>query len=229
MADNTTQTSKLGTLNLAEHSVLDEASLNPVESFPDPEPPSRVLMLDIESLALGTRPVITQVALLGYDLEEDELLEPRHVQFYPVDPQQQIIPPRRISASTIAWWMKQSDEARARFEQSVSDDFAELPALARHLIGTFNQLTLDGRANYELVARGPQFDVAAIETLLEDLGLKAPWDYSKVRDLRTLLATAGINGMNVPKPAGFIPHVAYWDARWQLNQYIAARRRLAGR
>lgn len=228
MAD-TTNTQKLGTLNLAEHSQVDGETSIPQQTFPDPEPPRRVLMLDIESLALGTRPVITQVALIGYDLDEDEILDARHVQFYPVDPQQQIIPPRRIAASTIAWWMKQSDEARSRFEQSVSDDFAELPALARHLIGTFNQLTEDGRVTYELVAKGPQFDVAAIETLLEDLGLKAPWDYTKVRDLRTLLATAGLNGNNVAKPAGFVPHVAYWDARWQLNQYLAARRRLAGR
>lgn len=229
MADTTTISGKLGTLNLAEHQTLDAEVATNANPYPDPEPPQRVLMLDIESLALGTRPVITQVALLGYDLEEDELLEPRHVQFYPVDPQQQIIPPRRISASTIAWWMKQSDEARARFEQSVSDDFAELPALARHLIATVNQLTQEGRINYEIVAKGPQFDVAAIETLLEDLGLKTPWDYQKVRDLRTLMATAGINPGNVAKPAGFVPHVAYWDARWQLNQYLAARRRLAGR
>lgn len=230
MADTTTSpATKLGTLNLAEHAQVDGETTIPAPGYPDPEPPRRVLMLDIESLALGTRPVITQVALIGYDLDEDEFLDSMHVQFYPVDPQQQIIPPRRISASTIAWWMKQSDEARSRFEQSVSDDFAELPALARHLIVTFNQLTMDGRIPYELVAKGPQFDVAAIETLLEDLGLKAPWDYTKVRDLRTLLATAGIDGRNVAKPAGFIPHVAYWDARWQVNQYIAARRRLAGR
>jgi hypothetical protein len=232
MADTTTTqpSTKLGTLNLAEHAVLDsELTLAADHTYPDPTPPSRVLMLDIESLALGTRPVITQVALIGYDLEEDELLDTRHVQFYPVDPQQQIIPPRRIMASTIAWWMKQSDEARVRFEQSVSDDFAELPALARHLIATVNQLTDDGKIPYEIVAKGPQFDVAAVETLLEDLGLKTPWDYRNVRDLRTLLATAGINEKNIPKPAGFVPHVAYWDARWQLNQYLAARRRLAGR
>lgn len=229
MADNTQEATKLPALNLAEHVQLDAESFASEQSYPDPEPPRRVLMLDIESLALGTRPVITQVALLGYDLDEDELLHIRHVQFYPVDPQQMIIPPRRISARTISWWMKQSDEARSRFDQSVSDDFAELPALARHLISTFNQLTNDGKIPYELYARGPQFDVAAVQTLLEELGLEAPWEYDTVRDLRSMLSFAGINPKNVAKPAGFIPHVAYWDARWQLNQYLAARKRLAGR
>lgn len=226
-AQNTTDSpTRIPGLNLAEHTSVDEATQ---EKFPDPEPPQVLLMVDIESMALGPRPVITQAALLGYDLEEDEMLEHRHVQFYPVDPQQQIIPPRRIMGSTIAWWMKQSDEARARFEQSTGDDFQDLPALARNLISVFNALTQNGTKRYELVAKGPQFDIVAIETLLEELGLDVPWDYDRVRDLRTLCATAGLNPKNVPKPSGFIPHVAYWDARWQINIYLAAKRLLAGR
>lgn len=219
---------KLPTLNLADHQQVDEVTQDPIR-FPDPTPPKRILMLDVESMALGPRAVLTQVALLGYDLEEDELLETRHVQFYPVDPQQQIIPPRRIMASTIGWWMKQSDEARERFEQSTSTDFQDLPALGRHLISTFNQLTDGGTIPYELWAKGPQFDIVAVETLLEEVGLSAPWDYGTVRDLRTLCATAGLNEKNVAKPAGFIPHVAFWDSRWQINVYLAARKLLAGR
>jgi hypothetical protein len=199
------------------------------DKHPDPTPPELILMFDIESLALGPRPVVTQAALLGYDLNEDELMEPRHVQFYPVDPQQMLIPPRRITAKTIGWWMKQSDDARDLFDQSTSDDFQDLPALGRNLISVFNQLTNNGTRPYELYARGPQFDVVAIETLLEELGLQKPWAHDAVRDLRTLLAVAGINPKNVAKPAGFIPHVAYWDSRWQINQYLAARRALAGK
>lgn len=215
---------KLGTLNLAEHQALDETVS---EKFPDPEPPQVILMVDIESLALGPRPVITQAAMLGYDLEEDELLEARHVQYYPIEPQQQIIPPRRIMASTISWWMKQSDEARDRFEQSTGDDFAELPALARNLISVFHQLTHGKR--YEIWARGPQFDLVALSTLIEELGLETPWSYDLVRDTRTLCATAGINPKNVPKPSGFIPHVAFWDARHEINIYLAAHKALSRR
>jgi hypothetical protein len=51
-----------------------------------------------------------------------------------------------------------------------------------------------------------------------------PWEYDRVVDLRTMLKRAGISGLNVPKPAGCIPHVAFWDARWQINQYLAASR-----
>lgn len=208
---------------------LDTAVAAEKEVFPNPTPADLLLMIDIESLDLGPRPVITQVALLGYDLNEDELLEIRHTHFYPIEPQQKIIPARTISASTIAWWMTQSDEAREKFELSTATDFEDLVALARNLVTVFNQLTDNGKANYEIVAKGPQFDIVALETLLKEVGLEVPWKYDRVRDLRTMLSLAGINPKNVDKPAGMVPHVAMWDSRWQIEQYLAVRKALAGR
>lgn len=196
--------------------------------YPDPTPPDIIVAIDIESLALGPRPVITQIAMLGYDLQEDELLSPTHVHYYPIEPQQRIIPARVISASTLAWWMKQSDEARDRFELSTATDFEDLVALARNLVTVFNRLTDNGKANYEVMAKGPQFDIVAIETLLTELGLEIPWNYQRVRDLRTMLALAGLNERNIPDPAGMIPHVAYWDARKLIDSYLAAKKALAG-
>lgn len=202
----------------------EEVAAESATVHPDPTPPDLILSVDIESLALGPRPVITQIAMLGYDLQEGELLENRHVQYYPIEPQQQIIPPRRISADTIAWWMNQPDEAREKFKFSTEVEFEDLASRLRNLVAVFNQLTDYGKANYELVAKGPQFDVVAIETLLEECGLTVPWAYDRVVDLRTMLKRAGINAKNVAKPAGCIPHVAFWDARWQINQYLAAVR-----
>lgn len=192
--------------------------------FPDPTPPDMIVSIDIESLSLGPRPVITQIAMLGWDLQEDELMEHRHVQYYPIEPQQQIIPARVISASTIAWWMDQPDEARALFRYSTETEFEDLAARLRNLITVFNQLTDYGKSNYEVVAKGPQFDIVAIETLLVECGLTVPWAYDRIVDLRTMLRRSGINPRNVPKPAGCIPHVAFWDARWQISQYLAALR-----
>lgn len=194
------------------------------EIFPDPTPPDMIVMIDVESLDLGPRPVITQIAMLGYDLQEDELLDDRHVQYYPIEPQQRIIPARTISASTIVWWMNQSDEARERFKYSTETEFEDLASRLRNLITVFNQLTDYGKTNYEVVAKGPQFDIVAIETLLVECGLSVPWNYQRVVDLRTMLTRAGINPKNVAKPAGCIPHVAFWDARWQISQYLAASR-----
>lgn len=214
---------KLG--NLAEDvAEREQETVDSREVFPDPTPPDMIVMFDIESLDLGPRPVITQIAMLGYDLQEDELMENRHVQYYPIEPQQQIIPPRTISAATIAWWMNQSDDAREKFKYSTETEFEDLASRLRNLVTVFNQLTDYGKTNYEVVAKGPQFDIVAIETILEEVGLSIPWAYDRVVDLRTMLKRAGINQKNVAKPAGCIPHVAFWDARWQINMYLAASR-----
>jgi hypothetical protein len=212
-------------LNLAEDVATHDAEVaESRERHPDPTPPDMIVMIDVESLDLGPRPVLTQIAMLGYDLQEDELLENRHVQYYPIEPQQRILPARTISAETIVWWMSQPDEARERFKYSTEKEFEDLASRCRNLVTVFNQLTNHGKTNYEVVAKGPQFDIVAIETLLTEVGLTVPWAYDRVVDLRTMLRRAGINPKNVAKPAGCIPHVAFWDARWQISQYLAACR-----
>lgn len=181
-----------------------------------------LLMVDIESLDLGPRCVITQIAMLGYDLEQDKLLTQNYAEYLPIQPQLDMLKPRTISASTLWFWMQQPDEARLRFENNLGDDLFDLQFLGRSFIEKFRRMT-QGFDSYVICARGPQFDLVAIESLLHDLELTAPWDYSAVDDLRTLMNRAGMHTDDVPKPEGFIKHVAYWDARYQIDQYLAQR------
>lgn len=186
------------------------------------EEPRLLLMVDIESLDLGPRPVITQIAMLGYDLEQDVHLPTRYVEFLPIQPQLDAIKPRTISASTLWWWFQQSDEARLRFEQNLGDDPFDLQYLAKSFVDTFRKMTA-GYDSYVICARGPQFDLVAIESLLLELDLTVPWRYGWVEDLRTLMRKAKLHSSDVPQPEGFIHHVAYWDSLWQISQYLACR------
>lgn len=198
------------------------------ERFPDPTPPEVILSLDIETLALGPRPIITEIALLGWDLGEDVLLDPRHIHNYPIEPQQRIIPPREIHVGTLiarADWTNTKDiDFASQLRLSSATEFEDLASLCRNLITVFGQLTQQGKANYELVVARPQFDVVAVESLLRECGFEAPWSYSSVIDVRTMLKRAGINHKNVPLPAGCVPHTGFGDARWQIDQYRAAIR-----
>jgi hypothetical protein len=190
------------------------------------------LHLDIETLDTGPRSVVTQIALYGVDLESQEMLPHPVWSYLPVQPQLDLVKPRTISADTIWWWFQQSDEARAEFEKSLGDDFGSLLVLMKHLTMSFNQMTNKGTANYIIIARGPQFDCVNVESLYRDCGLKAPWDYATLVDLRTLLREAGITKEEeraFPKPPGYIPHQAGWDCRHQSNLYFEARRRLRSR
>lgn len=195
-------------------------------THPDPTPPQLHIHFDIESLDLGPRPIITQVAMFALDLDEDVILERKHYEFYPVQPQLRLPTPRTFAFDTLVWWMDQSKEARDRLRQSSSNEDEEIPALLRHLVTTFNKMTNGGKIPYEIWARGPQFDLVAIESLMADYGLTPPWEYNKVRDLRTLLALAGINSRNIGKPAGFVGHAANWDVRYQIDQYRVSIKKL---
>lgn len=186
--------------------------------------PRLLLMLDIESLDLGPRPVITQISMLAYDLEQDEYLKDEFFEFLPAQPQMDLKPtPRTVSFRTLWFWFQQPDESRLRFEQNLGDDLFDVQYVMRSLVQFFNRITNNGTIPYVVAAKGPQFDFVAVETLLEELDMSIPWDYNRVDDLRTMLRHAKVDGNLVPKPDGFIKHVAYWDSRYQIDQYLACK------
>ena len=78
----------------------------------------------------------------------------------------------------------------------------------------------------EVVARGPQFDVAGIESLLIERGIEVPWRYDSVVDLRTVMREAAIGTDDVSPLPDAIPHNAVHDCRYQLKCLAEARGRL---
>lgn len=183
--------------------------------------PEVILMLDIETLATSSeRAVVSQVALIGYDLEQDEYIPIRHHQFYPLDPQ--IKAGRVVDGDTIIWWMTQPDSARAHFVECASDDAEELPALLKNLHMMCKDLI--GNRPYEIYANSPNFDCTIMKSLFGDHGMQTPWDFRKERDLRTLCSMANINAKEVDKVPGFISHNALWDCRQQIAIYLEAQR-----
>lgn len=196
--------------------------------------PTVGLHLDIESLDVGPRSVVTQIGLFGVNLETQEQIGHTVLSYLPIQPQLDFIKPRTISANTLWWWMQQSDEARAEFEKSLGDDFGSVAVIMKHLTIAFNQMTRNATEDYIIIARGPQFDVVNIESLYRDCGMTAPWSidptgYQRIVDLRTLIREAGITKDEekaMPKPPGFIAHRADWDARFASDMYFEARRRL---
>lgn len=204
-----------------------------LEAAPEPKDfiasPTLGIMADIETLDLGARPIVTQIALYPFDMETEELIHDALYLFLPIQPQMDLIPARTLSADTLLWWMQQGDEARDAFERNLSDDFEELPILMRQIVRRFNKWTNDGRVEYELIAKGPQFDIVAIETLLRDCGLKAPWKYDRIVDLRTLQRYAGVSSRDMTPPQGFIAHRADWDCKFQIEVYFESKRKLRSR
>lgn len=189
-----------------------------------------ILMLDCETLSLEPNAVITQIGLVGVSATDPtDFLDPPVNSFLPIKAQTQLIPPRHIDGDTIIWWMGQSDSARSHFQNCTSgDDFEELPALVRHFIRGFNRMTKNGELTYELWARGDK-DVAWMESLIKHVGLPVPWKYDTVRELRTLMAAAGVDVKDVQTPGDYTKHNAISDCKHQLACYFESIKRLHSR
>ena len=186
------------------------------------------IMIDIETLDTGPNSLMTQVAMQPFRLDDEEPIEQPMWLNLPMQPQLDLVRPRTISAKTLNWWMQQPDEkARANFELVTIDDMHSLKTAGQHIVNEFGRMTKGfDKQEVEVWARGPQFDVVNVETLLTQLGFEVPWDYNMVRDLRTLMAQAHIHKAEVEKPARFVEHDARWDCSFQIMCYFAAQRKL---
>ena len=187
--------------------------------------PTILCMTDIESLDVGPRSIVSQIGMVFARADDPETVIKEVLVYLPIQPQ--IALKRTLSAQTLVWWMKQSDEARAEFEANTGDDFEELPSLLRHVIRQYNQVV--GDETCEVWARGPQFDVVNIESLMADCALQAPWGYNVVRDLRTLMALAGLRTQDVTRPIELTDHMALMDCKYQLMCYAESMKHLRAR
>lgn len=184
------------------------------------------IMWDTETLGLGPKAVVTQLTFVSFDLDDPDTKMREVEEFLPIQPQ--VTLGREVSASTILWWMRQPDEARAMFQKNDGEDFDELLALVNSVNRKLSQ-ELDGAVEYEIWARGVSFDMPIIESLFNDVGQKPAYRYDRVFDLRTLMRDAKIGKADVPMRAGLIPHHALSDCLYQIDCLVEATRRMHAR
>lgn len=191
--------------------------------------PAKVgIMLDIESLALGAACIVTQAAIHSFALDDPETTLFASSRHFPIEPQlEALLPARKLSAKTLGFWLRQGDDARLKLASHLEGDLDELTALLRAFVRDFKQATEGlSKHDYEVWAKGPQLDVAAMESLLTQCGIEVPWDYASVADLRTLMRLAQLHVSEVPQPEGFVHHDAGWDNVFQIKCYSIAMSRL---
>ena len=87
---------------------------------------------------------------------------------------------RDIDFSTVQWWIRLAQESPV-----AADLFAATPQSVPQALSDLAQFI---SPEDEVWARGPQFDIVALESLYREHGMRPPWDYSMVRDQRTYCA-----------------------------------------
>lgn len=134
------------------------------------------LMLDIETLGLGSNALVVAIGAVFFDPKTGNLGE----EFYRVlDYQDQINLGRVPTLSTVKFWFGQSEEARQVFLQ---DGVPTALALQDFHKFVTSNCPID---NVTPWGNGPSFDLTITESLMSDFKIAVPWRFWNVRCLRT--------------------------------------------
>lgn len=111
---------------------------------------------------------------------------------------------------TVAWWARQSPEAKAALEEHKRP--------VRHVLIAFRQWLLNRSGSGRIWGNGASFDEPILLALHDAFLAEPPWKYKYSRCFRTLRAMHA----NIPWAAGNkLPHHALEDAKSQALQAIA--------
>ena len=169
-------------------------------------------MIDMETLATGTKPVILTIGACKFDPLADEIVNPSMEALYlRLDIESQVELGRDISDDTIDWWGKQSAEAQ---KEALGDSTPDNP---RYTI----QEACDKLYKFcwgakTVWSNGATADIIWAESAFRQINRAIPWKFWEIRDVRTAF-DLGIN----PQMPEKTEHHALADA---INQAIGIQR-----
>lgn len=120
-------------------------------------------------------------------------------------------------ASTIMWWMKQSEAAR----ESVAIPDSDLPSA---LLGFSDFVTSNSKTKFvQIWGNGATFDCVILRNSFSLCGLPTPWEWWNDRDVRTIVELGRVIGFDPKKDMPFdgIRHNALADAIHQAK-YVSS-------
>ena len=168
------------------------------------------IMVDLETM--GSRPgsVIASIGAVAFDPVSGEIGK----SFYrTVSLASAAAAGLRFDADTVAWWLKQGEQARA----ALFSENARLAAVLTDFTGYW--LAEGGRLFW---SHGANFDDPILAEAFMAVGLQRPWKYWDSRCTRTIYDLAGVK----PDRAAGVHHTALDDAMAQALAVIAGYRKL---
>jgi hypothetical protein len=146
------------------------------------------LMLDLETMGKRAGCAIVSIGAVEFDLETGE--KGREL-YERVELQSCLDIGLFVEASTVYWWMMQSDAARA--------EFCKLPR--GKILNVLERLNsfLASLGDYQLWGNGARFDIAILEAAYFACKYEfLPWKFRNERDVRTLVSFAPSIKENYP-------------------------------
>ena len=169
------------------------------------------VMIDCETLATGTQPVILTLGACKFDPVGNEITNPQmEVLYLRIDLESQTAIGREVNDDTIAWWARQTPEAQ---EEALGDATENNPRYT--LTEAMDKLYKFCWGAKTVWSNGATADVVWLETAFRQVNKAIPWKFWEVRDHRTIV-DIGFNPSMPPVTA----HNALEDA---VNQAIGVQ------
>jgi len=165
------------------------------------------ISLDLETAGIRPDAPIAAIGAVRFSPDGSPMDGPAHKFYLAVNLEGQTPP----DASTFYWWMQQSDEARAAFCEGKGG--ATLSQALCRLRGWISGGQAGEAFRGELWVRGDR-DSVWLESAHKACLLPLPYEYSKVRDQRTMVKFAEERGVQMPEREGTY-HNALDDAVYQ--------------
>lgn len=164
------------------------------------------VMLDIETMGVSSNSAIMSVGACYFDPGTGEIGDT----FYEKCSLKSCVDAGlEINTSTVLWWMKQSDEARSKFQNNETE---------QHVNELLVKLSAFINVESQVWGNGAAFDNVIIRNAYKKcLGFETPWGFWNDRDVRTIVEIGNQLGFNPKEDMAFegVKHDALDDAKHQ--------------
>ena len=169
------------------------------------------IMLDIETMGTSTNAAIMAIGACYFDPATGEIGDTFHQQ---VD----ITSNGKIDASTVIWWMKQSDDARSKFYNNDK---------AGHINAVLADFANFVKLNCQVWGNGIAFDNVIVRNAYDG---REPWKFWNDRDVRTMVELGHAIGIDPKRDFPFegVKHDALADAIHQAKYVSSIWQALTG-
>lgn len=145
-------------------------------------------MVDLETLGLGNEPVIIQIGCTHFDIETGKIISSFESL---VDPSSCVEKGLKVDGSTVEWWLKQDKNVQSKV---LVDSLRDGKKLIEVLLDLWVYIS-ESQVNQEnkeirVWSNGLLADVKWLESAHTKCGLKTPWKYNQVSDVRTIVDLA---------------------------------------
>lgn len=173
------------------------------------------VMIDIEALGKNNKAPVVAIGAVFFDPVKNTL-GPRFYEKITLESAMQMggLP----DASTIIYWLRQSSEARSEIIDATQHISLALRMFQVFLIEhsvSLNSLRVWGN--------GPTYDITILENAFRMCGFEVPWEFYRVRDVRTAVEFGRWDDFDPKRTLPFdgTPHNAVDDATHQAR-YVSA-------